>query len=263
MHEEGYDHTDALFGVPFIRNRSITGHVVYLTPNMDISQSDHNGCQSYSVDIPISTLTEPNLVYLVDRGGCSFAQKTSLAQEHGAKALLVQNDECLTSDVKFLETLKLSKEDIFSFCCDNNFVSKNSPSCSTNLETTFDYLPFMVSTTSSLSISIPAMLISVTDSFKVKTCLCLHSSSSSPFCDLLNDKSSVFHKLKSSQDLSCSSPTSVVAQLTLDTPHPDGIVSFDLFTKPELLHTKHLSRGARSPGGTITFWILSSHQGVA
>mmetsp|Transcript_11701 Transcript_11701/g.15180 ORF Transcript_11701/g.15180 Transcript_11701/m.15180 type:complete len:605 (+) Transcript_11701:120-1934(+) len=232
-----YTHTDALFGVPFQKNRKISGSVYYMTPPKD--EVIEAGCEE---SYPVTFSTEPenrnfpglgNQVFLVDRGNCTFTQKVRIAQMNGAEAVLIANNECIQQDFTVLmEEFHLSEEKAKEVCCK---FAKDKTECNRlNVES---MLPFMASNGmqgSDLSITIPAFMITLTDSLLVKSFLCCSQESLNAegiqFCNKLSDEGLHFYK-----DECNNAKTSklVMADFMLDTPHPDNNVEYQLWMKSD------------------------------
>mmetsp|Transcript_907 Transcript_907/g.1126 ORF Transcript_907/g.1126 Transcript_907/m.1126 type:complete len:527 (+) Transcript_907:237-1817(+) len=142
--EEGYDHREALFGVPPYGG-SIAQNVYYADsdlcdPNVDTSKgyperpTGDNGRQ------------EPwpsPYILMVDRGGCTFVKKVRNAQRSGAAGVIIADNTCLCSD---------------SECVANS----NMPTCETAE-------PIMADDGSGSDISIPSFLMFKRDADAVKT----------------------------------------------------------------------------------------------
>jgi len=142
--EEGYDHREALFGVPPYGG-SIAQNVYYADsdlcdPNVDTSKGyperpkGDNGKQ------------EPwpaPYILMVDRGGCTFVKKVRNAQRSGAAGVIIADNTCLCSD---------------SECVANS----NMPTCETAE-------PIMADDGSGSDISIPSFLMFKRDADAVKT----------------------------------------------------------------------------------------------
>lgn len=218
-----------------------------MTPEEDHSSKNKNGCEGYVVDVSSEMMSQSSLFYMVDRGGCSFIDKTSHAQAAGASGVIFSNDECLKEDLVYLkEKGKLSETEIREICCSLPFVNKGSPPCQDE-GSYYEFLPFMVtsSTSQSGTVVIPAMLIRLTDSLKFKFCLCevQPSLKDSYFCKRVDSSSHVLNKLKKNMNLNCKSPAGLVGVMTLDTPHPDGKVNWEIWMKPDAQPSLVLSIG--------------------
>jgi hypothetical protein len=79
--ENGYDHREALFGLPPY-GASIIQNVYYSTSNPLLCEP----LQSISWKSPF--------ILLIDRGGCSFVQKVRNAQHSGAAAVIIADSQC-------------------------------------------------------------------------------------------------------------------------------------------------------------------------
>ena len=108
----GYQHTDAMFGTPFEKDRMITGFMYYMTPNETAP-----GCSAYKVQIDADQ-SNSNQVFLVDRGVCRFSLKVKIAQSEGAEAVVIGNNVCLQADYDFVKQ-KHGATVAASFCCDD------------------------------------------------------------------------------------------------------------------------------------------------
>lgn len=85
---DGYDHRDALFGIPPYGG-SIQQQVYYSATTMCRSQVDPK--HGY----PPSREWKSPFILMVDRGECTFVQKVRNAQRVGASAVLIADDICL------------------------------------------------------------------------------------------------------------------------------------------------------------------------
>ena len=95
---EGYDHREALFGVPSYGG-SIAQQVFYADsdlcdPNVDV----HKGypIRPIGEDGKMEPWRSP-FILMVDRGSCTFVQKVRNAQRVGAAAVIVADNTCLCS----------------------------------------------------------------------------------------------------------------------------------------------------------------------
>lgn len=142
--EEGYDHREALFGIPPYGG-SIAQNLYYADsdlcePNVDTRkgypqrEKDENGKQ----------LPWPSpYILMVDRGGCTFVQKVRNAQRSGAAGVIIADNTCLCRDTE---------------CVSNN----KDGSCQTAE-------PIMADDGSGTDITIPAFLMFKHDSDSAKT----------------------------------------------------------------------------------------------
>lgn len=96
--EDGYDHREALFGIPPYGG-SITQNVYYADsdlcdPHVDV----HGGFPERNVldDGTMAPWPSPYIL-MVDRGGCTFVTKVRNAQRNGAAAVIIADDTCLCS----------------------------------------------------------------------------------------------------------------------------------------------------------------------
>lgn len=98
--EEGYNHREALFGVPPYGG-SISQNLYYAGPDEDLCSADvntHAGSPIRAKDDAGQMLSWPTpFVLIVDRGGCSFVQKVRNAQRSGAAAVIIADSSCLCS----------------------------------------------------------------------------------------------------------------------------------------------------------------------
>jgi hypothetical protein len=141
--EEGYDHREALFGVPPYGG-SIAQNVYYADsdlcePNVDT----HKGFPKRDIDSSGVMAAWPSpYILMVDRGDCTFVKKVRNAQRSGAAGVIIADNTCLCSD----------KE-----CMDNS----DLPSCETTE-------PIMADDGSGADISIPSFLMFKRDSDLIK-----------------------------------------------------------------------------------------------
>lgn len=95
----GYDHREALFGVPPYGG-SIQQNVYYANsdlcdPNVDV----HSGFPKRKVDEATGKMPAwtPPFVLMVDRGDCTFVKKVRNAQRAGAAGVIIADNTCLCS----------------------------------------------------------------------------------------------------------------------------------------------------------------------
>eukprot|EP00534_Pseudo-nitzschia_fraudulenta_P004802 CAMPEP_0201136978 /NCGR_PEP_ID=MMETSP0850-20130426/55165_1 /ASSEMBLY_ACC=CAM_ASM_000622 /TAXON_ID=183588 /ORGANISM="Pseudo-nitzschia fraudulenta, Strain WWA7" /LENGTH=524 /DNA_ID=CAMNT_0047408309 /DNA_START=756 /DNA_END=2330 /DNA_ORIENTATION=+ len=141
--EEGYDHREALFGIPPYGGK-IAQNVYYADdelcdPNVDTTkgyprrEKDKNGKMTEWVT---------PYILMVDRGGCTFVKKVRNAQRSGASGVVIADNTCLCSDVD----------------CIN---ASENPTCETSE-------PIMADDGSGSDISIPSFLMFKHDADRVK-----------------------------------------------------------------------------------------------
>eukprot|EP00924_Labyrinthula_sp_SR-Ha-C_P006896 augustus_masked-scaffold_8-processed-gene-3.13-mRNA-1 protein AED:1.00 eAED:1.00 QI:0/-1/0/0/-1/1/1/0/606 len=238
--EAGLNHADALFGVPFLKDRTITGPVYFMTPNFNqsldsgadpTSQKLLNGCQDYDVVLSEKELGTKK-IFLVDRGGCSFAEKASVAQSNGAAAIIVVNNECISSDVVALrDTLGLPLHTLKHLCCANTMTNAVF-GC--DLSNTAEILPFMTTTSSTVAqnILVPAILVSVFDGLRLKYCLChiRKEVDGTSGCKYLEN---LVNGLEKKQQAFFQCGKDIIMDIQLDTPHETGRVKYELWMRPE------------------------------
>lgn len=96
---DGYDHREALFGVPPYGG-SIAQSVYYAASDLCDPTVDTRG--GYPIRAKDSSgKMEPwpsPFILMVDRGGCSFVQKVRNAQRSGAAGVVIADNTCLCSD---------------------------------------------------------------------------------------------------------------------------------------------------------------------
>lgn len=96
---EGYDHREALFGVPPYGG-SIAQNVFYA--DSDLCGPDIDARKGYPIrakDKQGNMEPWPTpYILMVDRGGCSFVQKVRNAQKTGAAGVVIADNTCLCSD---------------------------------------------------------------------------------------------------------------------------------------------------------------------
>jgi len=141
--EEGYDHREALFGIPPYGG-SITQNVYYADD--DLCSPDVNTRKGYprreKDDNGKMKEWESPYILMVDRGGCTFVKKVRNAQRSGAAGVVIADNTCLCSDVD----------------CIN---SSENPTCETSE-------PIMADDGSGSDISIPSFLMFKHDAERVK-----------------------------------------------------------------------------------------------
>jgi len=96
---EGYDHREALFGVPPYGG-SIAQNVYYADSDLcDPTVDTKKGypIRSKGKDGKMEAWPSPYIL-LVDRGGCSFVKKVRNAQRSGAAGVVIADNTCLCSD---------------------------------------------------------------------------------------------------------------------------------------------------------------------
>lgn len=96
--EEGYDHKDALFGVPPYGS-SIQQQVLYVEGTDFCGAGNQLETGNVYPSRPDPQDTTP-FILLLDRGGCTFVQKVRNAQHAGAVAVLIADNTCLCSDTE-------------------------------------------------------------------------------------------------------------------------------------------------------------------
>jgi len=141
--ENGYDHREALFGIPPYGG-SIAQNLYYADSNLcDVSVDTRTGYPEREKDDKGMMLPWPSpYILMVDRGGCSFVQKVRNAQRSGAAGVIIADTTCLCSDT---ECLKVNE--------------------SSNCETAE---PIMADDGSGADISVPAFLMFKHDADRVK-----------------------------------------------------------------------------------------------
>mmetsp|Transcript_20914 Transcript_20914/g.31520 ORF Transcript_20914/g.31520 Transcript_20914/m.31520 type:complete len:518 (+) Transcript_20914:115-1668(+) len=102
--EEGYDHREALFGVPPYGG-SIATNVYYADDELCDSDVDtHKGYPSRETGKNGKMEPWPSpFILMVDRGGCTFVKKVRNAQRAGAAGVIIADNTCLCSDTKCIE----------------------------------------------------------------------------------------------------------------------------------------------------------------
>lgn len=146
--ENGYQHRDALFGMPPFGG-SIAQKVYYTEsllcdPNVD----KHAGYPQRPLDANgVMEPWEPPFILLADRGNCTFVQKVRNAQHAGAAAVLVADTTCQCSDLQCL-----------------NKTGMNHTNCEM-------FSPFMADDGSASDISIPSFLVLKLDADEIRNAL--------------------------------------------------------------------------------------------
>jgi len=142
--EEGYDHREALFGIPPYGG-SIAQNVYYADddlcdPNVDTTK----GYPRREKDDKTGKMPawESPYILMVNRGECTFVKKVRNAQRSGAAGVIIADNTCLCSDVECIE-------------------AADNPTCETSE-------PIMADDGSGSDISIPSFLMFKHDADKVK-----------------------------------------------------------------------------------------------
>lgn len=140
---EGYDHREALFGVPPYGG-SIAQSIYYADSDLcDPTVDTRKGYPIRSKDNKGQMEPWPSpYILMVDRGGCSFVQKVRNAQRSGAAGVVIADNTCL--------------------CSDTNCVSANGEDVCQPAE------PIMADDGSGGDISIPSFLMFKTDADQIK-----------------------------------------------------------------------------------------------
>lgn len=96
--EEGYDHREALFGIPPYGG-SITQNVYYADSDLcDAGVNTRTGYPSRNKDDSGKQMPWPSpYILMVDRGGCTFVTKVRNAQRSGAAGVIIADNTCLCS----------------------------------------------------------------------------------------------------------------------------------------------------------------------
>jgi len=142
--DDGYDHREALFGIPPYGG-SIAQNVYYADddlcdPNVDTAK----GYPRREKDDKTGKMVawEAPYILMVDRGGCTFVKKVRNSQRSGAAGVIIADNTCLCSDVECIE-------------------ASDNPTCETSE-------PIMADDGSGSDISIPSFLMFKHDADKVK-----------------------------------------------------------------------------------------------
>jgi hypothetical protein len=142
--ESGYDHREALFGVPPYGG-SIAQNVYYADSDLcDPNVDTRGGYPQRDNDKSGKMAPWPSpYILMVDRGGCTFVKKVRNAQRSGAAGVIIADTTCL--------------------CSDSDCISASGvPTCETSE-------PIMADDGSGSDISIPSFLMFKTDADAVKT----------------------------------------------------------------------------------------------
>jgi hypothetical protein len=146
--EDGYEHEEAMFGVPHYGG-SIAQNVYY---------SDSIFCDQTNEDthggFPVRDIGEDGkmkpwpspFILMVDRGKCTFVQKVRNAQKAGAAGVIIADTLCLCSDTECRKTLETSED---------------NPQCQLKL-------PLMADDGSGGDITIPSFLMLKEDAGRLK-----------------------------------------------------------------------------------------------
>jgi hypothetical protein len=94
----GYDHREALFGIPPYGG-SITQNVYYAQSDLcDPNVDTRKGVPSRATDESGAQMPWPSpYILMVDRGGCTFVTKVRNAQRSGAAGVIIADSSCLCS----------------------------------------------------------------------------------------------------------------------------------------------------------------------
>lgn len=141
--EDGYDHREALFGIPPYGGK-IAQNVYYADDDLCSDVDATKGYPRREIDKETGKMAEwiAPYILMVDRGGCTFVKKVRNAQRTGAAGVVIADNVCLCSDIE----------------CINASVSNN---CETSE-------PIMADDGSGADISIPSFLMFKHDADKVK-----------------------------------------------------------------------------------------------
>lgn len=96
--ESGYDHREALFGMPPYGG-SIAQNVYYA--DADLCGNDVDTSKGYparTMENGVMKPWESPFILMVDRGGCTFVKKVRNAQRAGAAGVIIADNACLCSD---------------------------------------------------------------------------------------------------------------------------------------------------------------------
>jgi len=142
--EEGYDHREALFGIPPYGG-SIAQNIYYADD--DLCDQDVDTTKGYprrpkNKETGKMEEWESPYILMVDRGGCTFVKKVRNAQRSGASGVVIADNTCLCSDSDCLN-------------------ASENPSCETSE-------PIMADDGSGGDVSIPSFLMFKHDADKVK-----------------------------------------------------------------------------------------------
>lgn len=100
--EDGYDHREALFGVPPYGG-SLAQNLYYADSDLcDPTVDTRKGYPARPVEEKTKKMESwpAPFILMVDRGGCSFVQKVRNAQRSGAAGVIIADNTCLCSDTK-------------------------------------------------------------------------------------------------------------------------------------------------------------------
>jgi len=103
--EEGYDHREALFGIPPYGG-SIAQNVYYADDQLCDSNVDATKGYPRRDKDASGNMEEWKAPYIlmVDRGGCTFVKKVRNAQRSGAAGVIIADMTCLCSDKECMDT---------------------------------------------------------------------------------------------------------------------------------------------------------------
>lgn len=141
--EDGYDHREALFGVPPYGG-SIAQNVYYANSDLCDPNVDTTGGYPEREEDKKTKKMKPwqsPYILMVDRGGCTFVQKVRNAQRSGAAGVVIADNTCL--------------------CSDQECVAQTEGSCETTE-------PIMADDGSGADISIPSFLMFKRDADTIK-----------------------------------------------------------------------------------------------
>jgi hypothetical protein len=142
-------HNDALFGV-YAYGSTITGSIVYGTPGD--AADKFKGCTAFDPKVTATWPRSP--IVMIDRGDCAFKLKALMAQQAGAIAVIIADNQ------------KMCGEDSSCDSCGNTCrVNWNNNGCACNL-------PFMSDGgTIANDVDIPSYIISKVNAQKIKNML--------------------------------------------------------------------------------------------
>lgn len=101
--DEGYDHREALFGVPPYGGKIATNLYYADSDLCDSNVDTHKGYPKRDTKNGKMKPWPSPFILMVDRGGCTFVKKVRNAQRAGAAGVIIADNTCLCSDMECIE----------------------------------------------------------------------------------------------------------------------------------------------------------------
>jgi len=211
VYEDGLvGHREALFGTPSY-GEEIFARVYYATPS-----AQNEGCEPYASSDADAWQANGAFILLVDRGTCNFVKKVRNAEEAGAAAVIIADNQCLQNQYGYCDDLSIPSNGQSSTspgtCSDGS--TAHALDCSAGVE---GGLPFLANDGSGDNIGIPSVIVSKQDSTNIKSALCN-----------LSDKSKC-----GDNPTGDFSGNSVFMSISWDVPSDDDTVTWEMWTSSE------------------------------